>query len=667
MKPIGKAISCLLLVLVLALSITPAWATEIEVATEPDTATEDPYIKNAKDDGSMAGDVQWYQNNSAILENNSIIKSALRSIGWDITKLVCKLANVSESLYNKTFGLIDMTNYPQINELLDTLKPVLAALTVLCCVWLGLLMMQRHDKPPVVRNILLGIVAVSASAYLFSVANNMVLSFRDGILGGEDQKQSYALVNSNLIDLVNVDLKGDIEALNYKAGTGLLYGANINDAYDMDGIALDDTLDWYTKKSGKDLYGWSSNFNNKMKFRLRQTADGAVTEEVYDGLTKANIGNEFYYRYSFDFWGCLLQLFALILLFLALCYKNIRIAYELVVSRILAYLFSADVGGGEKLKNTLLFVRDTYIMMCVCVFSVKLYEIMVGAITSFGLNGLGKGLASVFVAYAVIDGPNLVERILGMDAGLSSSMGRAMAIFGAGKAVGKGVAHMGGKAVRGIKNAAMAAATGTTLRQRQAKGTPGEQLGKKLYQKKQSEKGANPPKAEQQNSSSAEPAAQPGSHAVSDGTSAPINGAVAAEYAAKSNAAPIRVSPEPTEPARERHFTPDFMNEGSSFGRNAAPKQTPQRVSNPAFSAAVKRLTPEPDASEAELKDFNRQMNAIVRGKKHRAIQPPTDAKPYQLKNYEKAQQLEQAYHSYSGPKPDRKEELKEEKDHGQL
>ncbi len=45
---------------------------------------------------------------------------------------------------------------------------------------------------------------------------------------------------------------------------------------------------------------------------------------TYRHITKANIGNEFYYRYSFDFWGCLLQLCALCILFLALCYGNTR-------------------------------------------------------------------------------------------------------------------------------------------------------------------------------------------------------------------------------------------------------------------------------------------------------------------------------------------------------
>lgn len=650
-----KGVLCLLLALLCLLPMGTAWATaETEPSASAATA-DDPYIKDAADDSSEADDLQWYRDNSAVLENRSIIRDALRSIGWGVTKLVCKLANVAETLYTKTFGLIDITNYPQVNNLLETLKPVLAALTVLCCAGLGLmLLVQQEKRPPLLRNILLGMVAVSASAYLFSAANDLVISFRDGILGGEEVSQSYTLVNSNLIDLVNVDLQSDINALNYKAGKGILYGAGIADQYDMDGIDLSETLDWYTKSNGKDLYGWSANFNNRVKFRLAHTADGDVTQKNYDGITKANIGNEFYYRYSFDFWGCLLQLGALCILFLALCYKNIRIAYELVVGRIMAYLFAADIGGGEKLKNTLLFVRDTYITMCVCVLSVKLYEIMVGAITSFGLTGLGKGLVSLFIAYAVIDGPNLVERILGMDAGLSSSVGRAMAIFGAGKAAGRTAARLGGKAVRGVKNTAMAVATGTTVRQRQSKGSPGEQFGKGIHRRFHREEDEEQPHrqdARQQEQQSRQQEARSAQQRTAETPDA------AAAAAATAEAAPAKPQPFPT----------DFMDAGTSGGShfgNSAP-EVKKRVSNPAFSAAVKRLSPGSDASEAERKDFNRQMNAIVRGKKHQAIQPDEDAKPYQVKNYEKAKQLEQAYHSYAGLKPDRKGKVKEDKAHG--
>lgn len=653
-----KMVICLLLAFLCLLPCTTALAAE--TGSENNTtipAADDPYYKGESDDNSDADDLQWYRDNAALLENNNIFSDALRSVSWSITDLVCKVANVAETLYTKTFGLIDITNYPQINDLLDTLRPVLLALTVLCCAGLGIMLLVQHEKrPPLLRNILLGIVAVSASAWLFSTANDLVIAFRDGILGGEEVNQSYELVESNLIDLIRIDKRGDINALNYKAGQGVIYGVGIAGQDDMDSIDLCETLDWHTAKNGKNLYGWSTEFNNRVKYRLAHTADGDVALKNYDGLTSANIGNQFFYRYSFDFWSCLLQLLSLSLLFLALCYKNVRIAYELVVSRLLAFLFAADIGGGEKLKNTLLFVRDTYLTMCVCVLSVKLYEIMVGLVTSFGITGIGKGIVCLLIAYAVIDGPNLVERILGMDAGLSSSVGRAMALFGAGRAAGRTAARLGGKAVRGVKNTAMAAATGTTLRQRREKGTPGEQFGKGIHQRFHREEDEEQPhrqdarQQEQQFRQQEARSAQPRTAETPD---------TADEQTVE--AAPAKPQPFPT----------DFMDAGtagtsggSNFG-NSVP-EVKKRVSNPAFSAAVKRLTPGPESSAEERKDFNRQVTAIVRGRKHRAIQPPVGADLYQVKNYEKALELEKAYHAYTGPRPDRKPKNgKEDKRYG--
>lgn len=657
-RTVKKMVICLLLAFLCLLPCTTALAAETGSENNTTTpAADDPYYKGESDDNSDADDLQWYRDNAALLENNNIFSDALRSVSWSITDLVCKVANVAETLYTKTFGLIDITNYPQINDLLDTLRPVLLALTVLCCAGLGIMLLVQHEKrPPLLRNILLGIVAVSASAWLFSTANDLVIAFRDGILGGEEVNQSYELVESNLIDLIRIDKRGDINALNYKAGQGVIYGVGIAGQDDMDSIDLCETLDWHTAKNGKNLYGWSTEFNNRVKYRLAHTADGDVARKNYDGLTSANIGNQFFYRYSFDFWSCLLQLLSLSLLFLALCYKNVRIAYELVVSRLLAFLFAADIGGGEKLKNTLLFVRDTYLTMCVCVLSVKLYEIMVGLVTSFGITGIGKGIVCLLIAYAVIDGPNLVERILGMDAGLSSSVGRAMAHFGAGRAAGRTAARLGGKAVRGVKNTAMAAATGTTLRQRREKGTPGEQFGKGIHQRFHREEDEEQPhrqdarQQEQQFRQQEARSAQPRTAETPD---------TADEQTVE--AAPAKPQPFPT----------DFMDAGtagtsggSNFG-NSVP-EVKKRVSNPAFSAAVKRLTPGPESSAEERKDFNRQVTAIVRGRKHRAIQPPVGADLYQVKNYEKALELEKAYHAYTGPRPDRKPKNgKEDKRYG--
>ena len=79
------------------------------------------------------------------------------------------------------------------------------------------------------------------------------------------------------------------------------------------------------------------------------------------------------------------------------------------------------------------------------------------------------------------------------------------------------------------------------------------------------------------------------------------------------------------------------MNTSSSSSK-------PARFSNPEFSQAVKSLAPDKNASIGERKDFNRQVNNIVRGN-HSAIKPDKNAKAdYKFRNYEKALKLEKAY-----------------------
>ena len=687
---IAKKLLAILLLLVLVFSVlTPpgtAWAAEDDEDEDSGGGINfsalfdrlfaglDNYRKDESDDNSAAGDVQWYVNNSGILENRSIIHDAMRSIGFGLTKLLCNAANAVETLYDKTFGMIDITQYPKINDLLTQLRPVLVALTCLCLIGLGATMIVTQQKVPLVRNILLGALVICASGWIFSTANELVSDFKSGVLGDDDVNQSYAIVNDNIIDLVALDKNGNIGNLNYAEGKGIVYGVGAEDKEDLNAIDINEVLDWCSKKNGMKLYGWSKTFNNKIKFRAVQIGkNNWTTTENYDGLTKANIGNEFYYRYSFDFWCCSLQLIGLVLLFAALAYKNVRIAYELVVSRILAYMYAADVGNGERLKNILFFVRDTYITLAVSVLCVKLYAIFNAAIISFGITGLSKGIASVFIAYAVIDGPNLVERLLGMDAGLSSSLARTAAMFG----LAKGAAKLGVSAVKGAAGVAKkgidkmkvgAAEDGGKTEQ----GGHSRASGKNSSGSGTATAAAMSQSMEEKQGKSFDPSFMEEKRAES-GTAAPMGGKASGTQrtGGNSRSGSSAAGTQTEQFSRAMHSSSSNSgggkNAASQSGKTvrAAPSASTaaktQRVSNPAFSDAVRRLTPPQTASAAERKDFNRQMNAIVRTKKHAPIQPAPDAPDYEKRNYEKGLELAAAYRSYQPQQPAPSPEPKQE------
>lgn len=561
----------------------------------------------------FADDTSWYKNNEAILNNNDIVESGARWLGWKAIKLLCMLADATQTLYDKTFGLIDITNYAGVNNIILQLRPVLVALTVLCLVGFSFMALFQKDKKPIVRNILMAVFVLTCSVYMFSTANAMVSSFKEGMLQGQYVNESYAAVNDNMIDLVGIDKKGSIINLNYEDSSGILHTANINSKASLGSIDINETLNWSDPAKGKTLYGWSDTFNNLIKNKAVRLPDGNyTTKENYNGVLTTDIGNKFYYRYSFDFWSTALELFSLVVIFVSLSYKNVRMAYELVISRILAYMYTADVGNGERLKSILMMIRDIYITLCVSILCIRIYQIMAGAITSLGVTGLAKGLVLVFIAYAVIDGPNIVERITGIDAGLSSSFARAMAVFGLAKGATKAAFGGASKVASEAADGAAASRTGKTKAERlQENGHAsfGEKIGKKVNERF-------------------------GQNTLNDNISQSDDNNINKDV----NNPNDFMSSSPNINAEGKSTNTSFMSDNSNKTRSG-------RFHNEEFTQTVRSLAPDKNASAGERKDFNRQVNNIVRGD-HTAIEPPKGTKAdYKFKNYEKAKKMEEAYH----------------------
>ena len=614
-----------------------------------------------------AVDINWQTNNSAILSNASIVEDALRWISWSITKLICTIAAACETLYDKTFGLIDITNYPSINELVNKLKPVLVAFTVLCTIGLGIIYIVGQEKKPIVRNILIGILAVSCSTYIFTTANSLANSFKNGILEeNEVESQAYLLVNDNVIDLVGVDKQSNILNLNYKAGSGIIHNAGITSKDSMEDIDYTEVLNWSDKDEGQNVYGWSDTFNELIKNRAVKVQNQYKAVENYNGFLTTTIGNKFFYRYSFDFWSCALQIIALIIIFVSLAYKNVRIAYELVVSRIMVFMYAADVASGERLKHILFFIRDTYITLCVSVLCVKLYSIFTGAITSLGITGMAKGIVSIFIAFAVIDGTNLVERILGMDAGLRSSMGRTMAMFG--------MARAGSR--MGLSAAKRATGTVNNLTNRSKKKSDKveQQNSENAMHEKNTGK-SNPRKQSSNEGSSSGAFMNDGSKSENKQKKKTDTEFMDNRKSEVEKAENFMNKPDIKQDVNSRDIdshngqSTDFMNNnqgtdkemdglmnnffgskekassnksGQELHRNNKP-----RVMNQEFKDVISRLSPSENASVGERKDFNRQVNNIVRGD-HKAIRPPANSRAaYKQTNYQKALEIERAYKSY--------------------
>lgn len=149
-------------------------------------------------------------------------------------------------------------------------------------------------------------------------------------------------------------------------------------------------------------------------------------EDVKDGLLWTDLFSEYYYRYHLNYFTVTLTLLSLAIVFLVMGYKVIRLIWELITSYFLAYIFSGEIASGQATKRIIEFVKNVYIVLLYTMVSIKLYLLAVDYVNRVFSANL-RGIVLLCLALAVIDGPVVIEKILGIDAGLQSGVGKLIA------------------------------------------------------------------------------------------------------------------------------------------------------------------------------------------------------------------------------------------------
>lgn len=376
--------------------------------------------------------IDFYLRNNELFNNNDIVVSMLRGVGWFFFELLVKLAAACEYLYDISYGLVDFSSWPKVNQFVDTFKPLFIALMAVSIFALGIILIMDHEKKPkIIINICIAILCVTCSTLVFSQLNQIAKDLKSGIeaVGTVDEEDDgvYDIVSTHLFDIYQIDQKIGMSNIDYgENGKGLPHPKM--DKQRLSVLDYSEVLDY---ESG-DYEFQDDAAEDILSQKLVSLGDGEnyAVKDVYNGALWTSVGNTFYFRYKLDALPAVMELVAVMLLYIALSYKCTRLAFELVFARLLAYLYAAELSGGQKIAKILTFIRDTYILLVITTLCVKVYYLFNAYINEHIENSLVQGFLILFVAFAVIDGPNLVEKLLGMDAGLKSSTARMMAAYG---------------------------------------------------------------------------------------------------------------------------------------------------------------------------------------------------------------------------------------------
>ena len=247
---------------------------------------------------------------------------------------------------------------------------------------------------------------------------------------------SNQILRENIHDLIEYD-RNDFPSLEGEALNSLpqshLRNIDINEVFDSNEFRLGGTGEQISQS------------------KLTWNGETMGTTKLDQGGVEWN--NQYYYRYQPNWLTIFVTLGIMGFTLFSIAYKLARLSFELAFNYVLAILVApADLHSGQKTKKVIQSILNTFLVIILIFVSIKLYTIGTAYLAET-LDGFAYLIALIAFSVALIDGPNMVERLFGIDAGLKRGWGVALGAY----AAGKGVTSVGAHAVSKVARAAQGA------------------------------------------------------------------------------------------------------------------------------------------------------------------------------------------------------------------
>lgn len=373
------------------------------------------------------------ENNKPFFVMNDFFKDILYTVGWALVKLLNTLCDICQDLYNTVFGLLDFTTWSTFNTYFESFKIVFEAIAAISIVALGIVLIIDHEKKPkLFTSICLAALVFTSSTIILTDLNKLVITGKDAILG--TPSSSANIIKDNIYDLVYIDEKVGLKNMDTTKSKNLktykypkltdktISAIDINQVlnYKSSFLSTPEAKEILMKK----LVTGKIDKKGKASYSLEDIDNGYGWNSEDD----ADFFNEFYYRYKVDYLPCLIGQIAVALVFFFMSYKVVRLTYEIAIHRVLALLYSANLTGTQKTIKILEEIKNEYIVLLVTALIIKLFLLMQTYLsTAIPEQNLVRSFVLIFVAVSAIAGSDLIQKLTGIDAGLTKGVGIAMA------------------------------------------------------------------------------------------------------------------------------------------------------------------------------------------------------------------------------------------------
>ena len=378
-------------------------------------------------------------------EGQNLILTGLRELFYLVLSFLYSFIKGCGDLLSKAYNVLTFDTQSRVNEIfggaLSTEFLTAVVLIVVVCIGIAFILNSNSIKgSKIIQNIMFGLLVVFILPTFINSVNGIIAS---SDMGNISTSSVNKIFSANIVDL-KYCFGGDTVI----DPTGEVHNG-FPDDYDYSLLPMDELI------KGSETPGIDEVFTKTLLNR------GSVDEELGECSSGEIFGNfisflsSYYYRYKVDMFPIFLSEIATILVMVFTFFKVVRLCYELIVNHFFAYIFAiTDIASGAKLREAHKSILSTYVVLIYCSVAISLFNTFQAWIFDSSIfNNFEASICIIPVAMAVIDGPNLIERLFGIDAGIKSGFHTAMGLMHAGKtALGMGKAAWNlGKDVTGAK------------------------------------------------------------------------------------------------------------------------------------------------------------------------------------------------------------------------
>jgi len=361
-----------------------------------------------------------------ILEISNMWNVMTRSLGWGLIKILTTFVDGLETTVTKIYTLNGFFNSKQVTSFIDKYKPLIWIILAISIAILGIKLVfnKKQNREHIPSNLIFSIcVVVLLPIFMTKLSTMTTVAVSD--MSGYSST-AHEIIKNNLYDLYYLDdTNYDLDGLKNNIPDSTILQIDINESLETKNISSTNK-DYFEKK-------------------IDVADDGGIT------LVKLDKGwfswDEEYYRYNIDFVIVIITLGTTAITLACIGLKVARLIFELAFNKLFATLFAfADIDDGKKVREIVNHIGCIFAVLFSMSIILKLYIIFNAWLSSGSMSSIDqitKIVTLIGVSIAVIDGPNIVERVLGIDAGLKSGVGAIMGGYAAVKGVGSAVTGAG--------------------------------------------------------------------------------------------------------------------------------------------------------------------------------------------------------------------------------